>query len=391
MANLLQPSWELDSRELRILLGERFGGQGQTDRLRTGPDCFYLPAAREHARVVLTYRDRRIVSVEPGPAFDPAEWDRIAAEIETSVLRGPLKTGRNYSFSSYRVDGSWRGERSRVQILPPHPEAPGVRMESAQHPFILEFPVRDTGCERLNQYRWSCGHRRITLVLNTLLAGWTSHQLPRATHSWVLCRDGVGPSAFSIRWAQLFYDAPLGEIVRDAPSPLSGQRLQEIADIHYYEEVVGIDGRGLRVPSDLDESICNYQGLSCKRREEFDRAAVWLDLARRYHAASTSASFAALVSAVEALVNSDGLGRRDRTSRFKEFLNTYAPGASLEPRRQEMYRLRSGILHGSELMELDEDLYLDWTPPWFNDGNLYGELWGLTRAAMRNWLKNPPP
>jgi hypothetical protein len=207
----------------------------------------------------------------------------------------------------------------------------------------------------------------------------------------VLCRDDVGPSATNIRWAQVFYDAPLGEIVRDAPSPLSGERLEEIAGARYHEEVVGLDGRGLRVPSDLDESICQYQGLSRERREEFDRAAIWLDLARRYHAASTSASFAALVSAVEALVNSDGLGRGDRTRRFKEFFSTYAPGASLETRREEMYRLRSGILHGSELMELDEDLYLDWNPPSFSDRNLYGELWGLTRTAMRNWLKSPPP
>jgi hypothetical protein len=55
-----------------------------------------------------------------------------------------------------------------------------------------------------------------------------------------------------------------------------------------------------------------------------------------------------------------------------------------------MYSLRSGILHGSNLMQLDQDLAFGWDPPWLNEKELYDNLWSLTRTALRNWLKNPP-
>jgi hypothetical protein len=56
-----------------------------------------------------------------------------------------------------------------------------------------------------------------------------------------------------------------------------------------------------------------------------------------------------------------------------------------------MYDLRSGILHGSDLMTLDQDISFGWGPPWWNEQELIDELWGLTRSVIRNWLRNPPP
>jgi len=56
-----------------------------------------------------------------------------------------------------------------------------------------------------------------------------------------------------------------------------------------------------------------------------------------------------------------------------------------------MYELRSGILHGSELMQLDQDLYMGWHPGDFSERNLHSELWSITRLALRNWLRDPRP
>jgi hypothetical protein len=78
------------------------------------------------------------------------------------------------------------------------------------------------------------------------------------------------------------------------------------------------------------------------------------------------------------------------TRRFKDFFDIYAPGATLAKRRDNMYSLRSDILHGSDLMQLDQDLAFGWDPPWWNERELHEELWRLTRIALRNWLKNPP-
>src|SRR4051794_36449844 len=78
---------------------------------------------------------------------------------------------------------------------------------------------------------------------------------------------------------------------------------------------------------------------------------------------SMSASFASLVSAVESLINRAGHGS---TKRFRDFFETYAPEAALGDRRNQMYDLRSGILHGSDLMAMDQDAAFGWDPPWWN-------------------------
>jgi len=119
---------------------------------------------------------------------------------------------------------------------------------------------------------------------------------------------------------------------------------------------------------------------------------------------SVSSSFASLVSAVEALTVrgtthsiycGECNGHREHevpgaTERFRAFLEKYAPGTTLRNRRDRMWGLRSGILHGGELMQFDQDLAFGWDPPWWNERELHGELFSVARVALRNWLKNPP-
>src|SRR4029450_13745569 len=80
-----------------------------------------------------------------------------------------------------------------------------------------------------------------------------------------------------------------------------------IFEARTYKEAIGLDGRGLRVPDDLDESICRYQSLPAERQAKFDRAAYWLSMASRQWEDSMSASYASLVSAAEALTPEDGI------------------------------------------------------------------------------------
>ncbi|HEX4613547.1 MAG TPA: hypothetical protein VH092_35525 [Urbifossiella sp.] len=384
--NLLRTTWtQLDPHELRLLLNERIGGPGQYYGREANPHRIHLPLAGTDCRVSLTYSGQIIASIEPGQAFDQQQWNAFAEEIEAKILAGPMKIGREYSFCSHRVLGSWRGDLSGVQILPPHPESPTA--SSSDHPFILEFPIRDTDCWPITNHRRIREHLRLTLMLNTVLAGRMSVQNARQpSHSWGCFRRDDGE--LEVRWVQNTYFGQLGQCVLDVPSPLWGGLLEVIPAERYFEEVRGIDGLGLRVPSDLDESICRYQQLPAIRREEFDRAAYWLDMGSRQWAISMSSSFGSLVSAIESLINRRGPGS---TARFRDFLERYAPGASLEARRNEMYDLRSGIFHGSDLMALDQDISFGWDPPWWNERALHEELWGLTRTAIRNWLRNPLP
>jgi hypothetical protein len=173
--NLLSETFKtFDPFELRILLNEHIGGPGQYDDRATNPNRFYLPLAREACKIVLTFRDRQIISMEPGPAFDASDWERVSGQITKSILDGVKKVGREYSFSGFRVEGSWRGGRSGVQILPPPKEAPRANLEIAEHPFILEFPLLVSDFWPLTNDRRQRTQRKLSLLLDVLLAGRTS-------------------------------------------------------------------------------------------------------------------------------------------------------------------------------------------------------------------------
>jgi hypothetical protein len=350
---------------------------------------------------VLTFRGKKIIAIEPGPAFDRVEWDKVSEEIETSILKGPTKIGRDYSFNSFRVQGWWRGAHSGVQILPAPEDAPRAPVEMAEHPFVLEFPIIQCDYWPITNHRRLRELRNLTLLLNILLAGRTSLQPRRPEHFWAsVSWEGNEPE---IKWVQHFFFAKLGSAVVDELSPPVGEQLEEVEAEEYYEKV-GHDGKGLRVPSDLDQSICCYKALSPKNRAKFDRAIFWMDMASRQWNISVSASFAALVSAIESLTERGDMhqfkcptcGKPTQhevpgaTQRFKDFFDIYAPDATLAKRRYDMYSLRSGILHGGDLMQLDQDLAFGWDPPWWNERELHEELWSLTRIALRNWLKKPP-
>lgn len=379
-SNLLSKMWtNLDSFELRLLLDERIGGPGQYH----GParDKLYLPLAGSSCRIVLAFRGDKIVAIEPGQAFDAAEWQRISEEIEKSILAGPLKVGRAYSFSSFRVLGFWWGERSGVRILPPPDTAPRANMEAADHPFILEFIIKESGLWSVTNLRRQREHRHLTFLLNILLAGRTSVPPQRPQHFWA---SVSWPNTHSeIKWVQQFFFAQLDKAVIDEVSPPVGERLEEMEPEEYFTTVVH-DGRGLCVPTDLDQSICCYTALSAGNRAKFDRALFWMGMASRQWNISVSLSFTSLVSAIESLTERSKPGQR-----FKDFFDTYASGAALAKRRGDMYALRSDILHGNRLMQLDQELAFGWDPPWRNESALHEELWGLTRIALRNWLKKP--
>ena len=98
--NLLRDEWkDLDSAELMLLLYERIGRPGQYDDISSNPNKFYLPLARSSCKVALTFREKKIIEIEPGEAFEAAEWMKISKEIEGAILAAPLKIGRDSEVS----------------------------------------------------------------------------------------------------------------------------------------------------------------------------------------------------------------------------------------------------------------------------------------------------
>jgi hypothetical protein len=408
-ANLLE-SDELravDRYELRLLLNDRFGGPGQTDREAGDLNKLYLPKARDQCRIVLVFKDGFLSAIQPGTAFSPQEWARFLDDVDRGLRGGAVRTGREYSFCGRRVLGSWRGAKSGVQILSPPENAPRANLESADHPFIVEFPTQVSPFEFITNHRRIREHRKMTLLLNVLLSGGATMQQSLGEHFWASIPPTgnaaeIEQGSDRIEWVPRFFRAPLGLGIVETLSTSSPVAIVEMEPDAYYS-TVGNDGTGLRVPSDLDESIGAYHALAVDDREKCDRATFWFHIASRQWTTSMSASFASLVSAIEALTArgvSHGIECPEckqktshetpgATRRFRDFLEQFAPGASLKKRRDEMYDRRSGILHGASLMKLDQDRTFGWDPPFSNERDLYSELWGLTRIALRNWLRQP--
>ena len=280
--------------ELRLLLDHYFGGPGQRDDPNGRELC--LPHAGEACKLRLVFDGPRMESLVPGPAFDGVEWERLADAITASLSTGEAKFGREYSFSSFRVVGAWRGEQSHVQICPPPPDAPTAEEESAEHPFILEVPVSASDLWALTNHRRLREHRRLTNLLNILLIGTTTIQPRRYRHYWA----GIQHEGGEIRsqWSQEFYSGKLGSVTRDSLTPGAWEPLKVITSDEYYR-LSGLDGLPLRVPDNLDQMIVSYQRLAPDLRAKFNRAAFWIDMAYRQWHVSVSASFIALATAIE--------------------------------------------------------------------------------------------
>jgi RHS repeat-associated protein len=117
----------------------------------------------------------------------------------------------------------------------------------------------------------------------------------------------VEANRFEPKWVQEFFWAKFGEAVVNELSPPASERLEIIDPTAYYQPR-GIDGKGMSVPADLDDSICCYLGLPHPQRGKFDRACFWLDMAYRQWTDSFSASFASLVSVDSVFARIDSSG-----------------------------------------------------------------------------------
>lgn len=355
-----------------------------------------LPVAGADARVILQFRGARITRILSGPAFDSAQWAEFANEVASGLIAGPRKIGREISFAGQPVVGSWKGKRSGVQILPPPHEAPLPPVLMADHPFLLEFPLREASRWRITNHRRIREHERLSNLLNVLLTPGITVLPRRQDHFWAACKSDQ-----EIQWVQQFYFAKIGKVVRATHSPPAATSIAEIEDSAYYS-ARGNDCLPLRVPQDLDAMIAQYQRLPTQQRESFDRAAYWMNMASRQWNTSMSLSFTALVSAIEALTcrgvsHSVHCPDCDRTitheapgatERFRAFLEQYAGVVLDKARRSEIYALRSGILHGSSLITIDYDLAHGWDPPWWNQRELHKDLWRVANTALRNWLRS---
>jgi hypothetical protein len=150
----------------------------------------------------------------------------------------------------------------------------------------------------------------------------------------------------------------------------------------------------IMLPQNLSDLLTQYFGLSKSIRAAFNRACYWFSLGLE-NQSNLPISIVAFASAIECLLPNQGhlicgtCGSREGngpTKYFKQHLEKYAPiPDSIKSYRNKLYGIRSKLLHGRKLENVD----LDWASPLRSDDDTNFLICLMARRVLVNWLADP--
>ena len=387
----------VEQAELESVLLDYFHGA----RSVTADEIVYPGDATEYA-LKLSYEDGTLVGIFPGPKLTASDIEAVQAKVASELLSSEgARVGRYILFGSVPVSGYFH-YRDRFQILPVPPDAPRPEFLLGDHPFLLEFQFPATSNSMLRQARRAARERECELLATGLLE-FSIHGLGRmARHHWVLPQSDPKEPWRSV-YCQEMYTWPGLSLEGDRFTPTEGLgSLMEIAPQEYYSRSGISPERHLEIPSNLTALLDTFYALAKRNRERFLRACFWFQQAHRAYSRSRSASFTALIGAVEALIPRERTSsvcpecRRTlgpgATQQFAEFVERFAPGSGLpEAERKRFYGIRSALSHGGALLHSDRT---DWSggfgPRQIKEWDDIGTAWSLVRVVLVNWLWSQP-
>ncbi len=237
--------------------------------------------------------------------------------------------------------------------------------KSGPWPLVLEYAIPASSNHLLEATRSSRISQELTLLLNALLRHQVHGAPRRAGRKWVFVTHPGGHVAKPPILPKLgieSYSAPEYSRESETFSDLGMYPPMVIEPTLTHYSHFWIEA-GEQVPADFERACDTFFALDGVVRRTFLRAAFWLSHADRVRELSTSAAFAALVQAVECLLDDAPVDRcptcgRDRspgpTARFIAFMERY--GSNLDKKtRATMYDVRSRISHGDRLLHSDFD------------------------------------
>lgn len=381
----------LSELDFRTILAAHFPEGAQ-------PGSKYVTYGRNgETAIVARYKDGRLRTLEAGPALKPEDIQAVAAKVRAEAAETRQYVHRSIVFSTRRPTGFWRFA-DRFQLLPAPSEAPDMP-GLGPHPLVLEFKVRRSANDVLSTMRWTDTETKLVLLLNALLRFGLTHAGFRPRQHWVIATEWpegrTGKPTTRTIYANHGYMIPGFTTSAEAFSETS--QLPEIPTLAVGEPHSPNFTAPLEIPSYLAPGVARYYALTDADRDVFNRALYWFAHARAMYPISSSASFAALVQAIEALAAQPGPRdpcpecKQDRspgpTARFKDFLTSIG----LDRRTCDtFYRIRSDVLHGSRVLLTDIDglFSMDMHPGSFEFYMNHDDCERAARIAMRAWLQS---
>jgi len=272
----------------------------------------------------------------------------------------------------------------------------------AAHPFLVESSYTKSPDFRVSGQRRGRERERLALLLSALLrvpVTWlSSRQIGARGKDWVLL-----PTAESGPWECAYcrhmyvHSSIKYDLEEFTPVATLGPIPVTPAGDYYSPRRVGLEHE-LDLPDDLSESFDLFFALPRPQQDQFLRACYWLNQANCVD--SVSLIFLAFIQAIEALAwaprsetNCPTCGKPQGpgpTRLFNQFLDKYAPAA--ETGRRELYRVRSGMTHGSRPPFLvDVEIHSSFLPHEFEEREHVTDASFAAKIALHNWLRDPAP
>lgn len=367
---------EVDHGELATLLSFEFGSSSTLDGRRVA-----YPNATPQALLV-EYSGGKIWRILPQPGLDDETVLKLERRVQQELLTPPVrKVGRFILYFPEPALGYWaHGEH--LVLRQPAPESPQAHPWSDLHPVLCELAYQGATEPIPDLHRRERAVRHTKLLLTLLVPGLADHTDSYARTAWVL---PAGTDRESVCMQQIHlikdFDAVGNELTEQAELPAmpTADNLYEAKPWELAQHST------LVLPATLGADLDRFHALDRSSQREFLRAAFWHHQARLLHHRSLSASYQALVQSIEVLAAStptpDGARKQ-----FKAFLRDYIHGDW--DGADDLYGLRSRIVHGNTLMLADEE-WLGFHPnPRASDErirHLMAEQ--VSRAGAINWLR----
>ena len=379
----------VDTAELVELLQLHFGmAENQLPRKTV------FMSEMDNARLSIIFNKKwEISTIARHGGLDDVEIAEINDKIESQLRQSNgIYVFRDYLFYTVNVETGYKYSDT-FQIFPVPPGSAKSDTFWGHHPFVLEVAVPASSNPFTSGNRGRLKVRKIKNVLAVLLQYIVS-AIPTSTqHVWVF-NDPTDTPPVSLKQRMYSCNDPnwrpdcLSDIASHAMCPM-------VSPADYYAKYGVSGGEGLELPASIDDQFDRYFSMGTEQQQRFDRACYWYNHAYDVWSLSKSASYVALVTAIECMLDGNpdvkpcetcGKTPTDGPTRqFRSFIETHVPGADeLKTVKGELYGVRSRMAHGSRVMANDIG---SWNDP-MNAGEdaLHRQLTRLVQRALVNWL-----
>ena len=271
-------------------------------------DLISFPASHDF-RLQIKIRDGCIGKIFLGSSVSDTELNDLLCQIRIDCFaKNNVEIARDILFARRPVNGGFRFTTVPIQILPAPSEAPRPPQIYADHPFILEYPIRASSKLELRNWRRNKESIQWARVLNALLHTSITCSGPRVRQTWFTA-DQFREQCF---WGRESYMIHGFEFFSSDLSTQSELSLPAVPAHAYYgrsDELLTLASNNIDlrdqffIPNNLSDLVAAFLSLKGEKKRRLLRSAAAIYYAKGLWDVSISSSYLACVQAIEVLAD----------------------------------------------------------------------------------------